>query len=72
MSVGYHSLALDSIYSWGGNDFGELGHFENKIQPYAKKIDSLSSITNIAGWHHSVARERKVFIWGSRINRQVS
>ena len=58
VSVGYHSLALDrngNVYSWGGNDFGELGHFERKIQPYAKKIDSLNSITNIAvGWHHSV------------------
>lgn len=71
VSVGYHTLALDKnghIYSWGGNDFGELGHFKTKIQPFATKIDSLHSIVDIAvGWHHSVAlnKEGKLFIWGS-------
>ena len=64
-------MALDrngNVYSWGGNDFGVFGSFEKKIQPYAKKIDSLSSITNkCLGWHHSVAlnEKGKVFIWGS-------
>ncbi|MEZ4907977.1 MAG: hypothetical protein R2771_10160 [Saprospiraceae bacterium] len=49
--VGYHTLALDNdgnVFSWGGNEFGELGHFDNKIQPFAKKIKQLNSITDIA------------------------
>ena len=70
VSVGYHSLALDrngNVYSWGGGK-GELSFRVEKLQPYAKKIDSLNSITNIAvGWQDSVAlnEKGKVFIWGS-------
>ena len=54
------------MFILGENDFGDGS--KTKIQPYAKKIDSLNSITNIAvGWHHSVAlnEKGKVFIWGS-------
>jgi alpha-tubulin suppressor-like RCC1 family protein len=51
VSVGYHTLALNSsgyVYSWGSNDFGELGHFGKAIQPFAKKINGLSNIVSVA------------------------
>lgn len=72
VSVGYHTLALDStgsIFSWGANYYGELGHFNYDIQPFAAKVESLQHITSIAvGWSHSVALNEKgeVFVWGAK------
>ncbi len=71
VSVGYHTLAIDAkgdVYSWGSNDFGELGHFDSSIQPFAKRISGLSNIESVAvGWHHSVALNKagEIFVWGS-------
>lgn len=70
-SVGSHALALNTkgyVYAWGVNHFGELGHFEKSIQPYAQKIEGLTGITSVAaGWGHSVALDStgKVFVWGA-------
>lgn len=71
-SVGAHSLALNEqgeVYSWGTNLSGELGHFKNKMQTYAERVEGLPKIVSIAaGWHHSLALDEagRVFIWGAK------
>lgn len=70
-TVGNHNLALDSsghVYSWGANYYGELGHFNSTIQPFAEKIDGLPPIKMVAaGWGHSVALDSlgNLFVWGA-------
>ncbi|MFT5822727.1 MAG: alpha-tubulin suppressor-like RCC1 family protein [Crocinitomix sp.] len=71
VSVGFHSMALDSngfIYSWGANYYGELGHFNVDVQPFADKVEGLQDIHSIAvGWSHSIALNENgdVFTWGA-------
>lgn len=71
VSVGYHTLALDSngfIYSWGANYYGELGHFNIDVQAYAAKVEGIQNVHSIAaGWSHSVALNEngEVFTWGA-------
>lgn len=75
-SVGYFALALNGageVYAWGGNDFGEVGHFDAAVQPFARKVPELSGIVDIAcGWHHAVAldQEGRVFLWGTAPSTQ--
>ena len=70
-SVGYHTLAVDSnghVFSWGGNDFLQLGYTQPAIQPFAKKIKNLKRISQVAtGWHHSIALDSNgnIYAWGS-------
>ncbi|NOQ73793.1 MAG: hypothetical protein GQ574_17430 [Crocinitomix sp.] len=71
VSVGYHTMALDSngtIFSWGANYYGELGHFKVNLQPFAAKVEGLKNIHSIAvGWSHSVALNKngEVYTWGA-------
>ena len=69
--VGYHTLARDingAVYSWGSNEFGELGNSNKKLETLAHKIDLPSAKEVATGWHHSVVLdvEGNVWFWGEQ------
>lgn len=65
-SVGYHTLALNDkgqVYSWGSNEFLELGREAGNLELFAAEVD-LSGIKEVAvGWHHSVALDSAGHLW---------
>lgn len=74
-----HSLAVTSsnrIFSWGNNEFGQLGNktFINEVQPYEItdqfKFNDHEIATKIAcGFHHNIlmTSENRIFTWGGKI-----
>lgn len=76
VSVGYHTLALDSsghVYGWGANDYGQLGIPNKNVVSFATLIPNLSHISSVAvGWHHSVALDDQgiLHLWGSDPSQQ--
>lgn len=74
--VGYHTLALDAdgrVWTWGSNDFNELGYQSGSIQNYAMPVPGIPPMQDVAvGWHHSVALDRNgnVWAWGSDPSKQ--
>ncbi len=61
-----------NVFSWGENQFGQLGHGDYDVQKIPKKIRGnllenchVSEIA--AGKKHSVARSRdgRIFVWGA-------
>lgn len=45
-----------TLYSWGSNEFGQLGHGDYKIRATPERIDGLDGkrVTQIALGHHYV------------------
>lgn len=70
-SVGYHTLALKSdgtLWGWGSNSFNELGKEGDEFQLYARQIQGLPALKQMAaGWHHSVGLDTNgdLWVWGS-------
>jgi alpha-tubulin suppressor-like RCC1 family protein len=67
----YHSMALTitgEVYTWGSNQFGQLGHNDE-----SKKIN-LSNIKKIScGTFHSMAitTQGETYVWGSNARRKL-
>ncbi|EOD08802.1 hypothetical protein EMIHUDRAFT_358730 [Emiliania huxleyi CCMP1516] len=73
VSAGYsHSLALTAdgaVWSWGGGDYGKLGHGDQQSQLLPKKVEAFTGqrvITVSAGGRHSLAlaADGSVCSWG--------
>ncbi|OXM87400.1 fibronectin type III domain-containing protein [Paenibacillus rigui] len=68
IAAGYeHSLALKNdgtVWSWGRNDFGQLGNGTTANQSYPVQVSGLSNISAIAaGWYNSVALKSDGTVW---------
>ncbi|MEK3955873.1 RCC1 domain-containing protein [Psychrobacillus sp. FSL K6-1464] len=65
-----HSLAISSegnVYSWGFNNFGQLGDGTWTQRLSAQKIEGISNVVKVqAGNNHSIAitSDGKVYTWG--------
>jgi len=65
-----HCLALScegEVYSWGGGDFGSLGHADSGARAVPSRIESLSHVESIAvGFSTSAAvdADGRLFTWG--------
>lgn len=67
---------FDSIYSWGDNNFGQLGHPQGKIIETPTKIDALEDVNISAidcGFCHTffVTEEGQVFACGINENGEL-
>jgi len=70
VSAGYaHSIALTAdgaVWSWGGGDYGKLGHGDSQNQLLPKKIEALAAqrvVTVSAGGAHSLALTADGALW---------
>ncbi|MDR4508040.1 MAG: hypothetical protein MRJ65_07350, partial [Candidatus Brocadiaceae bacterium] len=74
---GYHSLALKSdgsVWSWGRNEFGQLGDGTKNDSAIPIQIHTLSDIIYIGrGWMHSLAlkSDGSVWAWGRNNHGQL-
>ena len=77
---GFHSLALTAdgaVWSWGGGDFGQLGHGDEQEQLLPKKIETLAGQRSIvavsAGGVHSLAitADGAIWSWGGGASSQL-
>ena len=72
-----HSIALKddgSVWTWGDNSFGQLGHIVQKNSLAPKRIHGLNNVVAVsAGYHHSVAlkKDGTVWTWGKNLNGQL-
>ena len=70
-----HNLAVTTdgaVWSWGGGDFGKLGHGDEQHQCQPKKIEALAGqrvVAVTAGDQHNLAitADGAVWSWGDRI-----
>jgi len=66
---GSHSFALTadgSVWSWGGGDYGRLGHGDEQDQLLPKKVEALAGqrvVAVSAGLVHSLALTGDGFLW---------
>ncbi|KRX69454.1 Notchless -like protein 1 [Trichinella sp. T6] len=70
------NICLAELWTWGGNEFGQLGlnDFEPRCEPTRISGSSAFGIVKIAaGAEHSIAMSSsgEVFVWGSNENRQI-
>jgi alpha-tubulin suppressor-like RCC1 family protein len=69
---GYFSLALDqnqSVWSFGYNDYGQLGLGDNTLRDIPTKIESLSNIKMIsAGYQFGIALDHDGNMWSFGFN----
>lgn len=73
--VGYHTLARNAngeVFSWGSNEFGELGNSKKKYESLAHKIDLPKAKEVATGWHHSVVLDvdGNVWFWGEQHSKK--
>ncbi|KRX14708.1 Notchless -like protein 1 [Trichinella nelsoni] len=71
-----NTICLAELWTWGGNEFGQLGlnDFEPRCEPTRISGSSAFGIVKIAaGAEHSIAMSSsgEVFVWGSNENRQI-
>ncbi|KRZ77371.1 Notchless -like protein 1, partial [Trichinella papuae] len=71
-----NTICLAELWTWGGNEFGQLGlnDFEPRCEPTRINGSSAFGIVKIAaGAEHSIAMSSsgEVFVWGSNENRQI-
>ncbi|WP_323390235.1 RCC1 domain-containing protein [Myxococcus qinghaiensis] len=72
-----HSLALRSdgtVWSWGGNTFGQLGNGTTRPRPFPVRVWRLFDIRALgAGEMHSLAlkSDGTVWSWGNNLNGQL-
>ena len=65
-----HTLALDSegnVWSWGINQFGQVGDGTANARPYRVKVQGISDVkTTVAGAMNSLAvkNDGTVWVWG--------
>jgi len=65
-----HNLAVKedgTLWTWGDNDYGQLGNGTKQPQPSPEQVAGLTSVVAVAaGRHHSVAltEDGSVWIWG--------
>jgi alpha-tubulin suppressor-like RCC1 family protein len=63
----YHSLALKAdgtVWTWGSNDFGQLGDGTTINRNTPVQVNSLNNAVNIAaGWSYSVALKEDGTVW---------
>jgi alpha-tubulin suppressor-like RCC1 family protein len=68
---GLHSLALTwdgRVYSWGHNEFGQLGHGDQRFRPSPRLVKGLEGVRGVAADVRrslAVTHSGAVFIWGS-------
>ena len=66
-SGGYHSLALKTdgtVWSWGRNNFGQLGDNTNTNRLLPVQVQGLSGVSAIsAGYYHSLALKNDGTVW---------
>lgn len=73
-----HSLALKAdgtVWSWGSNEFGQLGSHGTDMNRLAERVQDLSNITEIASYRsHNLAldQEGNVWAWGENWGGQMS
>ena len=75
----YHSLALKkdgTVFSFGRNDYGQLGLGNNEGSRVPKQIDALSTLAIrevTSGCYHSIALTRtgSVYVWGRNNHGQL-
>jgi alpha-tubulin suppressor-like RCC1 family protein len=76
-AIGHHVLARKSdgtLYTWGGNTFGQLGHGDGWSRHTPAAVSSLSSVAKIGGGgNHSIAVTSSgvVYTWGRNNNSQL-
>jgi len=70
-SCDWHCLALSAngeVYSWGGGEFGALGHGDHDARVVPSRIESLSRIEHIAAGSNwtsaAVDGDGRLFTWG--------
>ncbi|MGB0429970.1 MAG: RCC1 domain-containing protein [Bacteroidia bacterium] len=73
--VGYHTLARNAkgeVFSWGSNEFGELGNSKRKHENVAHKLDLPKAKEVATGWHHSVVLDvdGNVWFWGEQHSKK--
>jgi len=75
VAAGYeHTLALasdGSVWTWGNNDYGQLGDGTNVDRNIPVKVHGLTSVIAIAAGHfHSLAlkNDGSVWVWGASSN----
>jgi hypothetical protein len=67
----YHSVALKadgSVWTWGANEYGQLGNDTQDDLPIPTQVNSLSSVTAVAaGDEHSVTlrSDGSIWVWGT-------
>ncbi|KRX97880.1 Alsin [Trichinella pseudospiralis] len=71
-----NTTCLAELWTWGGNEFGQLGlnDFEPRCEPTRINGSSAFGIVKVAaGAEHSIAMSSsgEVFVWGSNENRQI-
>ncbi len=78
IAAGYaHSLAVKSdgtVWSWGSNDYDQLGDSSTSYRAMPKHIDEISDIVKIAaGTYHSLALDSygSIFAWGDNRSGQI-
>ena len=76
-SGGWHSMALrrdGTVWSWGRNDYGQLGIGSDNHQSEPMQIDGLSDIVAITagGWHSmALTSDGRVYVWGGNQHGQL-
>jgi alpha-tubulin suppressor-like RCC1 family protein len=72
-----HSVALKddgTVWTWGDNTYGQLGHINQEKSSIPKKIYGLQNVVSVeAGYNHSMAlrKDGTVWTWGKNINGQL-
>jgi alpha-tubulin suppressor-like RCC1 family protein len=72
-----HSLALGwdgRVYSWGENDYGQLGHGDTLPRPSPALMESLEGVCGIAAaWDHilDMTPSGAIFSWGNSFLRPI-
>ena len=65
---GYHSLAVKNdgtVWAWGRNDFGQLGHGPTEDSRHPAPVNGLSGVVAVAaGLWHSLALKADGTLWG--------
>ena len=71
-----HSIAMDrwgQVFTFGDNDYGQIGANEGEIYPNPVQIEGLSSVDVAAGGKHSLALQDllTLFAWGDNSRGQL-
>ena len=72
-----HSLALDkdgNVYSWGHNEYGELGNNSTKDLYIPTKINNLPKIKKIVASHDyslAIDENNNLWLWGENLYQQI-
>ena len=70
----FHTMCVDTtgnLWTWGGNDFGQLGQGNKLANSYPTKVTSLSGVSGVAaGLYHSAAVKTDGTVWTFGLGQQ--